>query len=116
MNDDYTMKKTADVKHDWSRLDAMTDAEIESAACDDPDAHPLTEASLRRMERTPPIKVIRRALGVSQEEFAARYQVPVGTLRDWEQGRSEPDQAARAYLKVIAHDPEFVRGALTPQP
>ena len=33
---------------------------------------------------------------------------PVGTLRDWEQGRSEPDQPARAYLLVIARAPEKV--------
>jgi putative transcriptional regulator len=49
---------------------------------------------------------------MTQEAFAAAYQIPVGTLRDWEQGRTEPDQANRAYLKVIAVDPEFVRRAL----
>jgi hypothetical protein len=49
---------------------------------------------------------------LTQEEFAERYQIPVGTLRDWEQGRSEPDQPARSYLKVIARDPEHVRMAL----
>ncbi|HEY1545943.1 MAG TPA: helix-turn-helix domain-containing protein [Xanthobacteraceae bacterium] len=32
---------------------------------------------------------------MSQEDFAARYHVPIATLRDWEQGRVEPDQAAR---------------------
>jgi len=37
---------------------------------------------------------------------------PLGTLRDWEQGRTQPDQPARAYLAVIAHDPEGVRKAL----
>ena len=50
--------------------------------------------------------------GLTQEEFAARYRIPLGTLRDWEQGPSEPDQPARAYLTVIAHDPEGVRRAL----
>ena len=39
---------------------------------------------------------------------------PIGTLRDWEQGRVEPDQAARAYLTVIAREPETVREALKP--
>jgi putative transcriptional regulator len=38
--------------------------------------------------------------------------VPIGTLRDWEQGRAEPDQTARAYLLVIASDPDAVRHAL----
>ena len=43
--------------------------------------------------------------GLTQEEFAARYKIPLGTLRDWEQGRSQPDAPARAYLHVIASDP-----------
>jgi putative transcriptional regulator len=53
---------------------------------------------------------------LTQEEFAARYHIPIGTLRDWEQGRSEPDQPARAYLTVISHDPEGVRRALEAKP
>ena len=95
----------------------MTDAEIKAAALADPDARPMTEAELSKARRVPRVKTMRRALGLTQEEFAARYQVPLGTLRDWEQGRSEPDQPARAYLTVIAHDPEGVRWALLkPQP
>ena len=39
-----------------------------------------------------------------------------GTLRDWEQRRSQPDQPARAYLAVIARDPEHVRKALQREP
>jgi hypothetical protein len=38
----------------------------------------------------------------------AGYHIPLGPLRDWEQGRAEPDQAARAYLKVIAREPDVV--------
>jgi len=90
----------------------MTAAERHQAAASDPDAQPLTRADLARMKRTPRVKIIRRALGLSQEEFAGRYRIPVGTLRDWEQGRATPDQAARAYLTVIARDPEGVRRAL----
>jgi putative transcriptional regulator len=59
---------------------------------------------------------LRRVLGLTQEEFAARYRTPIGTLRDWEQGRAEPDQPARAYLTVIAHDPEGVRRSLETAP
>lgn len=92
----------------------MTPAQIERAASADPDARPLTEADLKRMKRTPKAKVIRRALDLTQEEFATRYHIPLGTLRDWEQGRSEPDQPARAYLTVIARDPQGVQRALHP--
>jgi putative transcriptional regulator len=90
----------------------MTEAEVEAAAAADPDVRPITPAELRMARRVPRVKTLRRALGLTQEEFAARYRIPLGTLRDWEQGRTEPDQPARAYLTVIAHDPEGVRRAL----
>jgi putative transcriptional regulator len=89
----------------------MTEAEIAAAAAADPDARPMTLEELRTARRVPRVKTLRRALGLTQQEFAARYQIPLGTLRDWEQGRTEPDQPARAYLKIIAHDPEGVRRA-----
>ena len=105
-------------RHDWSRLDAMTEEQRHAAALADPDARPLTDADMDRMRSTPRLKVIRRALGLTQEEFAARYQIPLGTLRDWEQGAKRPDQAARAYLRASAGDPVAVQRALqaTPQP
>ena len=81
-------------------------------ADNDGDVAPLTPDRIARLKETPRIKIIRRALRLSQEEFAARYRIPVGTLRDWEQGRYEPDAAARAYLHVIAREPDMVRRAL----
>ena len=97
---------------DGSRLDAMTDEQVLAAARSDPDARPLTQAQLKRMRRIPLVRHIRWKLGLSQADFAARFQIPVGTLRDWEQHRTEPDQAALAYLKVIAADAGFVERAL----
>ena len=94
----------------------MSSEAIERAARADRDAQPLTADDLKRMKRTPQAKIIRRALELTQEEFAARYRIPIGTLRDWEQGRAQPDQPARAYLAVIAHDPEGVRRALEARP
>jgi putative transcriptional regulator len=94
----------------------MTEAQIKAAAAADPDARPMTPAELARAKRVPRVKTLRRALGFTQEEFALRYQIPIGTLRDWEQGRTEPDQPARAYLKVIARDPERVRLILSSGP
>jgi putative transcriptional regulator len=99
-------------KTDWKRLRALTEEEVHAAALADPDAQPLTGTDFARMKRVPRIKTLRRALGLTQEEFATRYHIPLGTLRDWEQGRCEPDQPARAYLKVIARDPEGVLRAL----
>ena len=111
-----TRRPAKAAKTDWTRFDAMSDEQRHQAALSDPDARPLTEDDFRRMKRTPRAKIIRRALGLSQEDFAARYHIPIGTLRDWEQGRVEPDQAARAYLTVIARNPEAVRKALSPRP
>jgi putative transcriptional regulator len=59
-----------------------------------------------------PVKRIRWQLGLSQEDFAKRFAIPIGTIRDWEQGRSRPDQAAASYLKVIGSDPALVSRAL----
>jgi putative transcriptional regulator len=94
----------------------MTEAEIEAAAAADPDARPFTSEELAKARRVPRVKTLRRALDLTQEEFAARYHIPLGTLRDWEQGRTEPDQPARAYLTAIAGDPVGVRRALQGAP
>jgi putative transcriptional regulator len=109
LNDGGIMKR---IKHDWKEADALTEAEIHVAALADPDAQPLTPERLAKMRRVPRTKSLRRALGLSQQEFATRYHIPVSTLRDWEQGRFEPDAAARAYLTVIAREPDIVRRAL----
>lgn len=117
MNDASTMKKTPKPpKHDWTRFDAMSDAQRHAAAMRDADARPLQPKDMKRLKRTPQVKVIRRALGLSQEEFAARFHIPLGTLRDWEQSRKAPDAAARAYLVVIARNPTAVSEALHPTP
>jgi putative transcriptional regulator len=94
----------------------MTDAEVHAAAMADPDARPMTDAEWDAAPKVPRTKTLRRALGLTQEEFATRFQIPLGTLRDWEQGKAEPDQSARAYLKAIAGDPVAVQRALQAAP
>ena len=39
-----------------------------------------------------------------------KFHVPLGTLRDWEQGAKYPDTATRSYLRVIEKAPHIVRG------
>lgn len=94
----------------------MTEAQAKAAASGDPDARPMTPEELRKARRIPRVKTLRRALGFTQEEFALRYQIPIGTLRDWEQGRTKPDQPTRAYLKLIARDPDRVHRILSEEP
>ena len=96
----------------WARLEAMTEDEVMSAALADPDAQPSTPEQLARMKPVSPAKFTRQQLAYSQSAFAETFRIPLGTLRDWEQHRREPDQAARAYLDVIAREPEAVIRAL----
>ena len=60
----------------------------------------------------PDVKAIRERLKMSQAEFAETYGIPVGTLRNWEQGLRRPDAPAASYLRVIAKQPKIVREAL----
>ncbi len=58
------------------------------------------------------VKAIRKKLHMTQSEFAARFSFNVARVRDWEQGRSQPDGALRAYLLVIERQPKAVEKAL----
>jgi putative transcriptional regulator len=59
------------------------------------------------------VQSIRKRLKLSQAEFSARFGIPAGTLRDWEQGRRVPEGPARILLKVIENDPKAVERALS---
>ena len=59
------------------------------------------------------VKSIRRRMGMSQAAFGARFGIKVATLRNWEQGRRQPDLTARALLTVIDREPAAVHRALT---
>ena len=90
--------------------------ERRAAATADPDAVPMTDEQWAEAPRVAQAKTIRRALKLSQEEFSASLHSPIGTLRDWEQGRKEPHAAARAYLRMMAREPDVVGKALDPPP
>jgi putative transcriptional regulator len=94
------------------------DAAIVTAVGDDLDEAPVrSEAELeasraRELARdVHGVLRLRRRLGLGQIDFADRYKVPLGTLRNWEQGRAEPDRAAKVLLAAIAADPEGVARA-----
>lgn len=71
-----------------------------------------TVEGLDRGQRARLIRTTRTALGLSQTEFAGRFRVPVGTLRDWEQARVSPPDFAVAYVEVIGQYPEMVAKAV----
>lgn len=101
---------------DWARVEAMTEDELDANALADPDNPPLTAAELARMRPVPNPKRIRERLNMTQEQFATSFQVPLGTLRDWEQGTRVPDSAARTLLRVIDRNPELVLATLANPP
>ncbi len=58
------------------------------------------------------IKALRKRIGKSQNEFSNDFKLPLGTLRDWEQHRREPDTGSKVYLSMIEADPEGVKQIL----
>ena len=58
-------------------------------------------------------KVLREGLGLSQNEFAAKYGFNARTLQEWEQGRAEPDTGVLAYLNLIQKRPTIIEEVLT---
>jgi putative transcriptional regulator len=68
----------------------------------------VTSEGMERALKSRAIRMARTGLGLSQDEFASRFRVPVGTLRDWEQARVTPPDFAVAYARVIAAMPEKV--------
>jgi putative transcriptional regulator len=99
-------------KTDWARLMAMSEEEAHQNALDDPDNPPLTDEQLARMRRVPNPQEIRQRMGLTQREFARRFEIALGTLRDWEQGTRRPDSAAKSYLRVIEARPDVVLAVL----
>jgi putative transcriptional regulator len=94
----------------------MSEEERHAAALSDPDCPPATEAQLARAHRVPSVRALRLKMNLTQEEFAARFGLPLGTVRDWEQGAHRPDRAAQVLLTVIARDPAAVIRALEKKP
>jgi putative transcriptional regulator len=60
----------------------------------------------------PDVKAIRRSLRMSQDEFAAVYRIPLATVKNWEQGRRQPDAPAAAYLRAIQRRPKEIMEAV----
>lgn len=62
----------------------------------------------------PDVKAIRRSLRMSQNRFSVAYRIPLATLKNWEQGRRQPDAPAAAYLLAIKRRPKEVLEAVSP--
>jgi putative transcriptional regulator len=90
----------------------MTEEELDANALSDPDNPPLTREELAEMRWSMDLRDVRGRFRLTQEQFSEQFQIPLGTLRDWEQNRSQPDKPARVLLRVISRHPEAVIDAL----
>jgi putative transcriptional regulator len=90
---------------DWKKVDAMTDADIARQIAANPDAAPDMALEID-------VLAARRAMGLTQAEFAAAYQFSVRTVQQWEGGAKRPSGPARTLLRAIKADPEGLRRAL----
>jgi len=90
---------------DWSKVDAMTDADIARQIASNPDAAPDMAPEID-------VRAIRRTAGMTQVEFAAVYDFSIRTVQEWERGAKKPSGPARTLLRAIKADPEGLRKAL----
>ncbi|MGE4376606.1 MAG: helix-turn-helix domain-containing protein [Burkholderiaceae bacterium] len=87
-----------------ARVDATTEADIaRQAQADEAEAMQDAAKFARR---------VRKRLGLSQAEFSERIDVPLETIRNWEQGKRSPTGAAKSLLKVLDKAPEAALAAL----
>ena len=88
----------------WSREDADDWGELDPA-----------ELRIVHPENVDPndVAAVRRAVGMSQAQFAKAFGVSLATLRRWEQGVRRPRGPAQSLLRVIAREPAAARRALS---
>jgi len=89
---------------DANHVDSTTAGEIAKHQLADDTASMLDAAKFARR--------VRRKLGFSQAEFADCIDVPIDTIRNWEQGKRCPTGAAKALLRVLDKAPEAALAAL----
>ena len=82
------------------------------AGLEDAIAFAQGNTSRGRIVSGPDVKAIRQATKLTQGAFAKAFRIPVGTVRDWEQNRRQPDAPARVLLSLIKADPEAVQSLL----
>ena len=79
-----------------------------AAGFDDAIAYAGGDTSRGREAKPVDVKAIRLSMKLTQNQFAKRYRLPIGTVRDWEQRRSHPDSGSKLYLQMIEADPATV--------
>jgi putative transcriptional regulator len=94
---------------DHTKVAATTEEEIRRHAIEDGED---PDAPLAQFDLVIPVHAVRRKLGMSQADFARTLHIPIGTIRNWEQDRVQPDPAARALLTILYRQPKAALKAL----
>jgi putative transcriptional regulator len=104
------------------KIDTAKRASLPKERVDKRRLNATTEQDLRRQQEADDVaslqdaakyaRRVRRRLGLTQAEFSQRIEVPLDTVRNWEQGKRSPTGAARALLKVLDRAPEAALSAL----
>lgn len=89
---------------DYKKLDSTTEQDLGRQQQQD-DAESMASAAEF-------VKQVRQQLGLTQVEFSERIEVPLETIRNWEQGKRSPTGAAKALLKVLHKEPKLALLAL----
>ena len=89
---------------DKRRLDRTTQSDIARQQ--------RADAAERMLDAAKFTRRVRKRLGLTQQEFSQRIDVPLDTIRNWEQGKRSPTGAAKALLKVLDRAPEAALVAL----
>ena len=98
-------------RSDLAKLDATTEADIARHMVEDGMDPEQPFVGLR------PIVLpadVRRRTGLSQDKFAKALGIPAATLRNWEQGRTQPDPVALAFFALVDDDPQRAFRVLSP--
>ena len=105
---------------DWSKFGKKARKEINSEAAEEKAQLGFTGRRKRvvahingkQYEIQPPdVRAIREHLKLTQESFAARFNLSLRTVQQWEQRRATPDMPARILLKAIEQAPDVIAAA-----
>ncbi len=93
-----------------ARFRAITEDQVEALSVGE--EHANTDDELAAAHASRRLKMIRKAQNRTQDGVSRLLQIPVATIRDWEQGRREPEAEALALLRILEREPEAVRRAM----
>ena len=93
-----------------------TDAEIRRQSIEDNDPREEDLGPERFPNAGVFVTALRARFGLSQDEFAERFGIPVRIVKAWEEKRRDLDGPAMILLRIIADEPEAVARAIATRP